>query len=94
LQADPTKRPDAPQLLELCEKLCYPIAERETGTVTGYHGSSFGFARSPKGDVFFHLESVLGTERPRIGGAIWFSRHSGSPNDRAHPVVALLPEEE
>ncbi len=94
MQVEPTKRPHASQLLELCEKLCYPIAKREKGTVTRHQGVNFGFATSPDGDVFFHIDSVLGAERPRIGGEIWFSRHEGRPNARAHPVVPLLSEDE
>ncbi|HRI67902.1 MAG TPA: serine/threonine-protein kinase [Polyangium sp.] len=97
LQADQDKRPDARELLRLCGRLCYPIAEREIGTVTQYHGNYLGFASAhsdDKGGVFFHLDSVLGSRRPSIGGEIWFSRHPGSPKDRAHPVVTLLPEEE
>jgi len=94
MQLDPEKRPKASQLLELCEKLCYPVAKREIGTVTRHQGMNFAFATSPEGDVFFHIDSVLGSGRPRIGGEIWFSRHEGSPNDRAHPVVPLLSEDD
>lgn len=91
LQRDPASRPNAKQLVGLCERLCYPVMEREVGVVTGYPGGSFGFANSSKGQVFFHIESVLGP-RPRVGGKIWFSRHSGHPHDRAHPVVPILSE--
>jgi serine/threonine-protein kinase len=94
LQRDPESRPTAKQLVELCERLCYPVLEREEGKVTGYPGGSFGFADAAKGTVFFHVASVLGPSRPRVGGKIWFSRHPGSPRDRAHPVVPILAEEE
>lgn len=94
MQVEPVKRPDAAQLLALCEKLCYPIANREVGTVTRHQGVNFAFATNRQGNIFFHIDSVLGSERPRIGGEIWFSRHLGSPNDRAHPVVPLLSEDD
>jgi eukaryotic-like serine/threonine-protein kinase len=94
LQRDPASRPTAPQLVGLCERLCYPVENREVGTVNGYPGGSFGFADSQegKGRVFFHVDSVLGPSPPRVGGEIWFSRHVGHPYDRAHPVVPILPE--
>ena len=92
LQRDPASRPTAAQLVTMCERLCYPILDREVGTVTGYPGGSFGFADAPRGRVFFHIESVFGHARPRVGGEIWFSRHPGAPYDRAHPVVPILPE--
>ncbi len=88
----PESRPTARQLMELCERLCYPVLEREVGVVTGYPGGSFGFADSAQGKVFFHMDSVLNRSRPREGGEIWFSRHAGDPWPRAHPVVAILPE--
>lgn len=94
LQADQTKRPDARELLRLCGRLCYPIAPREIGQVKLYHGNYLGFASTEGRDVFFHVDSVLGSRRPRVGGEIWFSRHPGSPNERAHPVVVLSAEEE
>jgi eukaryotic-like serine/threonine-protein kinase len=92
LQRDPASRPTAEQLVGLCERLCYPVVEREVGVVSGYPGGSFGFAESEKGTVFFHVESVIGPWRPRVGGKIWFARHPGTPRDRAHPVVPFLSE--
>ena len=91
LQRDPASRPNATELVTLCDRLCYPVEVREEGVVTGYPGGSFGFADSPGGTVFFHVDSVCGP-RPRVGGAIWFARYEGQPHDRAHPVVAILPE--
>lgn len=92
LQRDPASRPNAQQLVELCGRLCYPVVEREVGVVSGYPGGSFGFADSKRGTVFFHVDSVIGSSRPRVGSAIWFSRHKGEPRDRAHPVVPIISE--
>jgi len=90
LQRDPKDRPTARQLLDLCERLCYPITAREVGVVTAYPANSFGFAAADAGSVFFHVDSVYGPSLPRLGGKIWFSRHSGQPRDRAHPVVPIF----
>lgn len=93
LQRDPpSSRPTARQLVGLCERLCYPMGEREVGVVSGYPGGTFGFADAEEGTVFFHVNSVIGPARPRVGGEIWFLRHPGQPQDRAHPVVPMLPE--
>lgn len=93
LQRDPDSRPTALQLVGLCDRLCYPVEEREVGLVNGFPGNTFGFASSDNGTVFFHNDSVFGKSRPSVGGEIWFSRHPGQPRDRAHPVVPMLPEE-
>jgi len=93
LQRDPDSRPTALQLVDLCDRLCYPVGEREVGVVEGFPGNSFGFARTANGTVFFHNDSVFGKLRPGAGSEIWFSRHAGQPRDRAHPVVPMLPGE-
>lgn len=95
MQRDPGARPTAPQLVDLCGRLCYPVSTREVGRVTGYPGNTFGFASADAdgAEVFFHVDSVFGKARPAVGGQIWFSRHPGHPYPRAHPVVPLMAEE-
>jgi len=74
LQRDAASRPTARQLVGLCERLCYPVLEREVGVVTGYPGGSFGFADSPKGSVFFHVDRVLEHRSGCPSGALAGSR--------------------
>jgi serine/threonine-protein kinase len=89
MQRDPSQRPDALQLVELCDRLCYSLMEgRQIGVVEGYPGRSFGFLRPERGGepIFFHAESVVG-RLPMIGQEVWFRSYPGQPRDRAHPVV-------
>jgi len=92
LSRDPDDRPTATQLVGLCGRLCYPHLDRKIGRVAGYPGRSFGFIGTPGGeDVFFHTESVFGA-RPTVGSQVWYVAHPGEPRERAHPVLAILPE--
>lgn len=91
LQRDPLTRPTARQLVALCDRLCYsPIAGRRIGIVEGYPGRSFGFLRPEAGgtSVFFHKESVVG-RLPKVGQRVWYQPFTGTPRDRAHPVVPM-----
>jgi eukaryotic-like serine/threonine-protein kinase len=89
LQRDVRQRPDALQLVELCDRLCYSLVEeRRIGVVEGYPGRSFGFLRPKRGGepIFFHTESVV-SRLPMVGQEAWFRSYAGQPRDRAHPVV-------
>jgi serine/threonine-protein kinase len=91
LQRDPGQRPDALQLVELCDRLCYSLVEgRQIGVVDGYPGRSFGFLRPTEGGaaIFFHTDSVVG-RAPMVGQEAWFRSYAGQPRDRAHPVVPM-----
>jgi len=90
LNKDPNARPSADVLVQLCEQLCYPTFPRQIGTVSNYINSSraFGFITSEATTVFFHSSSVYGPV-PAEGTSVWFARFSGSPRDRAHPIVLL-----
>ena len=94
LQRDPAARPTASQLVSLCDRLCYgSIIGRQIGIVANYPARTFGFLRPQGGGdlVFFHVESVLGRQ-PRIGQRVWYQPFTGTPRDRAHPVVTMVEE--
>ena len=90
MNSDVDSRVTADELVTKCEKLSYPIAPRQMGTVTAKHpqynwgniSTDFG------GKFFFHFDSVFG-EAPIVGSRVCFSAFSGQPLDRAHPVIVL-----
>ena len=90
LQTDPDRRPTAAELASRCDELCYMSPVRETGVVLRYPKESFGFIeRDAGGQVFFHVENVVGT-RPEPGARVWFTAFAGEPRPRAIPVVPLI----
>lgn len=90
LQAEAKDRPSADELVEKCDQLCYLPVERETGVVERYLRRTNGFIRTDGGDsVFFHTKNVIGGAPPKVDSRVWFSRFTGSPSDRAIPVVPL-----
>lgn len=91
LNKSPDMRPNADELVQLCEQLCYPKFQRHLGTINNYinDARSFGFIHLDDFTrVFFHSDSVYGATPPE-GTLVWFARFTGKPRDRAHPVVAL-----
>jgi serine/threonine-protein kinase len=93
LQASPSKRPTADDLVSRCENLCYPEMPREYGTVQTIKHRAWGFITADEGaSVFFHLESVYGGEKLAVGDRVLFSRHVGGGKDRAFPVTKMLPQ--
>jgi serine/threonine protein kinase len=93
LQKDPDSRPTADELVLKCESLCYPTTERECGRISRFDNRSWGFINPDEGrSVFFHVASVYGDRRLKVGDRVWFSRHPGGGNDRAFPVIKLMPE--
>jgi eukaryotic-like serine/threonine-protein kinase len=95
LRPDPLERLTADQLVERCEGLCYPVFPRMTGIFDRrLSDKNCGFIVADNGQtVFFHFASVYGT-KPEVGDRVCFSAYSGSPYDRAHPVIVLQPESE
>jgi serine/threonine protein kinase len=90
LVVDPSKRLNADELVQACETLCYPITDREFGTVKKFDNSSWGFILPEHGkDVFFHVESIFGKARLKVGDRVSFARHVGGGNDRAFPVIKV-----
>lgn len=90
LVLNPDDRIDADELVEACEKLCYPVTEREFGVVRRFDNSAWGFIDSESGSsVFFHTDSVFGGQRLKVGDRVLFARHKGGGSDRAFPVIKL-----
>ncbi|MFM6208283.1 MAG: serine/threonine-protein kinase [Planktothrix sp.] len=89
LKKNREERPTADELVQKCEKLCYPVVDRKEGIVDEYSQWDWGFIKSNDGrKIFFHLDSVYG-ETPPIGRKVCFSEFPGSPCKRAHPVVLM-----
>jgi serine/threonine-protein kinase len=92
LREDPSARPDADKLMEMCSRLCYSDAPRQVGVVTRFrHGSGdWGFIRSDMGETFFHSDSYYGP-KPEQGTRVSFACSPGQPCPRAFPVLPLKP---
>jgi cold shock CspA family protein len=90
LVVDPTKRLTADGLVEECEKFCYPITDREFGVVSKFDNNSWGFIQPERGkSIFFHVESIFGKSRLKVGDRVSFARHVGGGSDRAFPVIKV-----
>lgn len=90
LNLHPEARPTADELVQRCEKLCYPVVERQIGICKSLHSNyDWGLIQSDGGDtIFFHFDSVYGN-KPTVGSRVCFSAFPGSPYPRAHPVVLI-----
>lgn len=88
LQSDPSHRPTADQLVEMCAKLCYTVSERRIGSVKRFEYDAWGFIRTADDDVFFHKDSVFG-EMPKVNESVLFSCYRGGQAPRALPVLKL-----
>jgi eukaryotic-like serine/threonine-protein kinase len=90
MRADPAARPTADELIGRCEQFCYPTTEREFGAVSKFDNRYWGFIAPDKGKgIFFHIDSVYGDQRLKVGDRVWFARHQGGGNDRAFPVIKV-----
>ncbi|MGJ5176496.1 serine/threonine-protein kinase [Bradyrhizobium oligotrophicum] len=90
MRKDPAERLTADELVLACERLCYTNAPREFGVVSSLKYNRYGYISSDdpeKPDVFYHVESVYGSESVSVGQKVWFSRYPGTPRARAFPVV-------
>lgn len=92
LQKDAAKRPTADQLVEMCSKLCYSIAERHVGSIDSFRGKgrgNWGFIDvDGGGTAFFHQDNFYG-DTIAVGGRVNFADFPGVPRDRAFPVLPL-----
>jgi eukaryotic-like serine/threonine-protein kinase len=88
LQKEPSARPPADELVELCGNLCYPVEKRYFGTVRDIKFGSWGFISVEGEDVFFHMDCVYG-DKPKIGDEVMLSKFRGGGAWRALPVVKL-----
>jgi eukaryotic-like serine/threonine-protein kinase len=91
LQGDPTSRPTADQLVEMCSKLCYSDSKRFEARVdrTRVRGGS-GFLSSKGTSYSFHEDSCYG-ENPEVNDRVLISAYPGNPAKRAFPVLRLRP---
>ena len=90
LNGHPEARPTADELVQRCEKLCYPVVERQIGICQSLHSNyDWGLIQSDGGDtIFFHFDSIYGN-KPTVGSRVCFSAFPGLPYPRAHPVVLI-----
>jgi eukaryotic-like serine/threonine-protein kinase len=92
LNKDPNSRPTADELVSLFGDLCYGVFPREEGKIQKYKigAKRIGFINGFEGNVFFHKDSFYGkVEDIEVRKRVQFSKHSGTPADRAHPVLPL-----
>lgn len=88
----PKKRPTADHLVAECAKLCYSLDQYELGTISKVPNSYWGFITGTEGkDLMYHRESFYGDNTRAVGDRLWFGRHPGGGNDRAFPIVKLVP---
>jgi len=93
LVKDPTRRPNADQLVERFHKIGYFNLTRTYGTIAEYPRpeTRYGFIHPRAGgdSVFFHRDSFFGESEPEPGTDVVFVAFPGTPRRRAHPVVPL-----
>lgn len=89
LQKDPSKRPSADEVVDMCARLCYSDAPRQFGTIGSFRRGTgaWGSIHSDAGaSIFFHQDSFYG-EKPAEGSRVNFAAFPGSPKPRAFPVL-------
>jgi len=91
MKREPRERPRADELVEQCGTLCYNTAPRIFGTIRRMEYGKYGFINSDAGDVFFHIESFYGPDRPKAGDTVMFSSYPGGGAPRAYPMVKVAP---
>ena len=91
MKREPRERPRADDLVEQCGTLCYNTAPRIFGTIRRMEYGKYGFINSDAGDVFFHIESFYGPDRPKAGDTVMFSSYPGGGAPRAYPMVKVAP---
>jgi serine/threonine protein kinase len=92
LQKDPSTRPTADQLVEMCSNLCYSNAQRHTGSINNFGGKGrgqWGFIdRDGGGIAFFHVANFYG-DAIVVGDRVNFADFPGLPRPRAFPVLPI-----
>jgi len=89
LKKDPSERPSADRLVEMCAHLCYSDAPRQTGVIGSFRRGpgAWGSITSATGySIFFHQDSFYG-DKPAAGVAVNFAAFPGFPKARAFPVL-------
>jgi len=98
LKVDPSQRPSATQLLELCGSWRYAVSDRKLGVVASYGVAYASGAKSKSGYIndlsapvkyFFHISEYYGVGSPQIGARVSVGVYPGDPHPRAAPVLPL-----
>jgi len=100
LQFDPAVRPNAVQLVEEFNLLCYASMNRRIGCVREFNISysgggtgNCGFINDERGvGTFFHGSVYFGDLPAAEGQRVSFSVYPGVPNARCSPVLLLKPK--
>lgn len=89
---NPSDRPTADHLVQMCGALCYGDEVYELGFIKLRKNSYVGFITPESGkDLMYNRANFYGDQSHSVGDRLWFSRHPGGGNDRAMPVVKLPP---
>ncbi|MEE4624658.1 serine/threonine-protein kinase [Pseudomonas alliivorans] len=99
LTFDPVARPNASQIVEAFNMLCYASIDRNVGVVSDFKinyaaggTGNFGFINDITGNsTFFHSTVFFGSQSPTRGQRVSFSMYPGVPNARCSPVLLLKP---
>lgn len=98
LQINPALRPNADEVVQRCEALCYSMAPRKTGVIETYPityssggKANAGFiAIDDDGSAFFHLSDFFSPGvKPQVGQRVNFGIAAGTPKERCSPVLLL-----
>lgn len=91
LSKEPSQRPTADQLVQMCAALCYSDAVRRTGTISEFAAGPGQWGKidcDGLATAFFHADSYYG-EKIVPGQKVNFAMYPGSPYPRAFPVLKL-----
>lgn len=100
LAFDPAARPNASQIVEAFNLLCYASTDRNIGFVKEFKinymaggTGNFGFINDEAGNsTFFHNTVFFGDQPASSGQRVSFSRYPGAPHARCSPVLLLKPK--
>ncbi|EJN32241.1 serine/threonine protein kinase [Pseudomonas sp. GM78] len=100
LALNPDDRPNASQIVEAFNLICYASTDRKVGFVSDFKinyadggTGNFGFINDGAGEsTFFHNTVFFGDQPAARGQRVSFSRYPGVPNARCSPVLLLKPK--
>lgn len=83
------RRPPAGEIVEALSGLCYSVYPRYRGKVLASKWRNRGFIGCRGKDVFYHADSAYQETLPAEGEVVAFSKHKGTPRDRAFPMLTI-----
>ena len=100
LTFNPVDRPNASQVVEAFDLICYASTDRNIGRVSDFKinyqsggTGNFGFISDGYGNsTFFHNTVFFGDQAAARGQRVSFSMYPGIPNARCSPVLLLKPK--